>query len=41
VYDVLRSWNDARQRCQEDGGDLVSMTTRAKWDFVSTLFNCE
>jgi len=41
VYSLSLSWNAARTRCQDDGGDLVTMTTRNKWDYVSMRINCE
>lgn len=40
AYAIFLSWNDARLRCQEDGGDLVTLTTPQKFDFVSTFINC-
>jgi hypothetical protein len=30
AYDILLSWNDARSRCQEDGGDLVTRESQEK-----------
>ena len=41
AYTIFLSWNDARLRCQEDGGDLVTLTTPQKFDFVSRFINCE
>jgi hypothetical protein len=41
AYDILLTRNDARSRCQEDGGDLVTLTTPQKFDFVSRFINCE
>jgi hypothetical protein len=34
-------WHDARERCQADGGDLVTMETREKWEFVTRFIECE
>ncbi|CAC5416913.1 MRC [Mytilus coruscus] len=34
------TWKDARKYCQQqEGGDLVSITSKAKWDFIMGNFN--
>jgi hypothetical protein len=35
------TWANARLRCQQDGGDLISITTKEKWDFVVNYLNCK
>ncbi|CAC5378406.1 unnamed protein product [Mytilus coruscus] len=35
-----KTWSDARNHCQENGGDLISLTTPAKWEFVSNFTSC-
>ena len=40
VNNNLLSWHDARERCQADGGDLVTMETREK-KFVTRFIQCE
>ena len=37
----LLSWHDAREGCQADGGYLVTMETREKWEFVTRFIECE
>lgn len=33
------TWEDARKHCQQHlGGDLVSITSKAKWDFIMKNF---
>ncbi|XP_063438690.1 uncharacterized protein LOC134719635 [Mytilus trossulus] len=33
------TWEDARKHCQQhEGGDLVSITSKAKWDFIMKNF---
>lgn len=34
------TWKDARKYCQQqEGGDLVSITSKAKWDFIMGNFS--
>ncbi|VDH97357.1 Hypothetical predicted protein [Mytilus galloprovincialis] len=35
-----KTWEHARNHCQRDGGDLISMTTMAKWNFVTHFTSC-
>lgn len=35
------TWTAARQRCKNDGGDLISITTREKVEFVFNYLNCK
>lgn len=33
------TWEDARKHCQQhEGGDLVSITSKSKWDFIMGNF---
>jgi hypothetical protein len=34
------TWKQARARCQQDGGDLISILTKDKWDFVTNYLRC-
>ena len=34
------TWKEARARCQQDGGDLISILTKDKWDFVTNYLRC-
>ena len=31
-FTLVASWDTARSQCQKEGGDLVSMATRKKFD---------
>ncbi|CAC5378402.1 MRC [Mytilus coruscus] len=35
-----KTWKNARNHCQENGGDLISLTTPAKWEFVTNFTSC-
>ena len=35
------TWENARVRCQQDGGDLISITTKEKLEFVVNYLNCK
>ena len=35
------TWKEARVICQQDGGDLISMSTKVKWDFVTNYLRCK
>ncbi|CAC5378401.1 MRC [Mytilus coruscus] len=35
-----KTWKDARIHCQTNGGDLISITTKAKWDLVANFTSC-
>ena len=32
LHTLVAAWDTAQSQCQEEGGDLVSMTTRKKFD---------
>ncbi|CAC5424691.1 MRC [Mytilus coruscus] len=34
------SWTKARALCKQDGADLISITTKLKWDFVYSYIRC-
>ena len=36
-----KTWTDARSYCQNDGGDLISITNTQKRDFVIRYVNCK
>lgn len=36
-----KTWKDARNYCQQDGGDLISLPTRAKWNFTVKFTYCK
>lgn len=36
-----KTWMDARKHCIDNGGDLISLTTSAKWEFVSNFTSCK
>ncbi|CAC5389466.1 MRC [Mytilus coruscus] len=35
-----KTWKNASNHCQKNGGDLISLTTPAKWDFVTNFTSC-
>ncbi|CAG2201253.1 CD206 [Mytilus edulis] len=35
-----KTWTNARKHCIYNGGDLISLTTSAKWEFVSNFTSC-
>ncbi|CAC5400450.1 MRC [Mytilus coruscus] len=35
-----KTWKEARTHCQENGGDLISITSKEKWDFVLNFTSC-
>ncbi|VDH97358.1 Hypothetical predicted protein [Mytilus galloprovincialis] len=35
-----KTWKGARNHCQGNGGDLISLTTLAKWNFVTMFTSC-
>ncbi|CAC5357509.1 MRC [Mytilus coruscus] len=35
------TWQDARKHCQQNGGDLISITTPQKWEFVDSFLSCK
>ncbi|CAG2219918.1 CD206 [Mytilus edulis] len=35
------TWRDARNHCQQNGGDLISITTLQKWEFVESFLSCK
>ncbi|XP_063438694.1 uncharacterized protein LOC134719640 [Mytilus trossulus] len=35
-----KTWKDARNHCQLDGGDLISLPTREKWNFTVKFTYC-
>lgn len=41
VYDLSITWSDARTHCQDDGGDIITMPTLEKWQFVHRYIECE
>ncbi|VDI24213.1 Hypothetical predicted protein [Mytilus galloprovincialis] len=36
-----KTWKDARNHCQANGGDLISLTTPSKWEFVLQFTSCK
>ena len=34
------TWMEARVICQEDGGELISIITKEKWEFVINYLRC-
>jgi hypothetical protein len=34
------TWREARVICEEDGGDLISILTKEKWEFVINYIRC-
>ncbi|VDI24212.1 Hypothetical predicted protein [Mytilus galloprovincialis] len=36
-----KTWKDARSHCQANGGDLISLTTLSKWEFVIQFTSCQ
>lgn len=34
-------WTEARAKCKQYGGDLISITTQLKWDFLNGYMKCE
>ena len=40
-YNVSKTWVGANEICQNDGGNLVSITTLEKWNFLSNYLNCK
>ena len=34
------TWKEARIICQQDGGDLISILTKEKWEFVVNYIRC-
>lgn len=35
------TWKNARQHCQEDGGDLISIQSKEKWDLIIHNIKCK
>ncbi|CAG2223638.1 CD206 [Mytilus edulis] len=35
-----KTWKEARQHCQVNGGDLISITSKEKWDFILNFTSC-
>jgi hypothetical protein len=35
------TWKEARVICQQDGADLISISTKVKWDFVTNYLRCK
>ncbi|XP_063443410.1 perlucin-like protein [Mytilus trossulus] len=36
-----KTWHDARTHCQQNGGDLITITTAQKWNFVNSFLSCK
>ncbi|CAG2219919.1 CD206 [Mytilus edulis] len=36
-----KTWHDARTHCQQNGGDLITITTAEKWNFVKSFLSCK
>ncbi|CAG2235068.1 CD206 [Mytilus edulis] len=36
-----KTWHDARTHCQQNGGDLITITTAEKWNFVNSFLSCK
>lgn len=39
-YDGL-TWEDAQESCRHDGGNLISITSLEKWNFVTNYISCK
>lgn len=35
------TWEDSREECQKDGGDLISITSYEKMDFIMNNIKCK
>ena len=40
-YKIIANWVGAKATCQNDGGQLVSITTVAQWKAMSYYLGCK